>query len=650
MNPESVKAFTKELAVKLKSNLEDPKTARFIEKLATTSQDALVHFEVVMSTDDEDRQGDELDQKLWNFEYFDLNPVVLWAHDYESMPVGMVTGHTIKGSQTIVTGVFAPSEIYEWAGTCAGMYKAKFLNAVSPGYLLDEKGNRELLEVSFCPVPAGRFAISTQEMRALKTNTRELVTKGFSFMEKEVTPIAKTPQIGDTCELTDGSPGVLATDDDNPGTLVCVPAAGGKTIKNNNTTMKDELDKKLKAEHGRHGKAIAKAIDEFDEKCMKCVKAQDDEEEKKAHGADHAEHLDKAVDEFTKAVDAEHVDHKEACLKAVDETYEDFGKEDGGTKAVKAKDIEEFKSEVGDEHEKHVKAFTKAIDEYTKAVDGDPEKHEKAMEEFTQKSADELDRHEKAHEDMTEKAFGEGEDDGKAEKKLGKCKSCAAAGPVGTKHENCPKHKGMVEDIFMEDAEQREKNERVSYVMQVMYAFCEAFYYADVTDFFELLEEAIELIEAYASHEKTGETDAEEQAEGQSQKSAPRILAKLKEIRKSGRTISNATKDKLDGVIKALEEHKTKAEEDHKAHLDHTDDVIAAVKAITPEGDEGDDDGKKAVTPKQRPSTAGPAPRQKGKASEEFDALLFAQRLLRQIKTGTDDALRQINSSIGDKR
>jgi hypothetical protein len=37
-------------------------------------------------------------------------------------------------------------------------YQEKILRAISPGYIQNDYGTRELLEVSFCPVPAGRYS------------------------------------------------------------------------------------------------------------------------------------------------------------------------------------------------------------------------------------------------------------------------------------------------------------------------------------------------------------------------------------------------------------------------------------------------------------------------------------------------------------
>ncbi len=184
---------------------------------------------------------------------------------------------------------------------------------------------------------------------------------------------AKAEEVGDPCELEDGTPGTLADDPKNPGRLVCVPS------KSKSESMNTELEKKFKAEHERHGMAFAKAIDEF-----------------------------KSIDEFTKSVDQEQGDHLENTMKAIDEGY---ALEDQAPK----KSIDEFKAEMKAEHLNHVKAIDKSIEEFKSAHESaDDDGKTKAIEEFTKAVGEELDRHEKAHKAMCEAEFREGEGEEKS--------------------------------------------------------------------------------------------------------------------------------------------------------------------------------------------------------------------------------------------
>jgi hypothetical protein len=711
---EALKQFSKQLALDLKAKFASQPIADFVKQTKDDASDDRT-FEVVFSTADEDRQGDSLDQSMWDLKYFNLNPVVLWAHNYSSFPIGIITDIKTQGDKSVATGKFAPKGINPDADMACSLYQEKILRAVSPGYIQNDDGTRELLEVSFCPVPAGRYALSLRQVGILGVSTGDLVTKGFFYETKGAVPYhdygtadedtawdgpaevkecgddieklkkicawfdsenadvkssyklphhrasdlkavwkgvsaagaalsgarggvsipdkdvaavkahlakhyaafgktppweeksEKSPEIGDTCQLDDETPGVLADDPKNPGEMVCVPEKN----KSEDSDMNNELIKNLKAEHDRHQKSVGKAIDEFEKKA---VSDEEGATEGKSEANDNSEY-EKSIEEFKDAIDGEHADHLEKCMKAIDDTYETMGREPN-------KSIDEFKSVIKAEHLKHVKAFDKAHSEMKKAwpddgEDGAKDKRKKAIDEYTKSASDELDRHEKAHMDMCKDEFGEGEEDGKE-------------GKEGKKEK-----KGVVEDEFMQGAEDREKNERMNYVMTVMYAFCNAYCESPVESFFELIAEAIELIQAYAKNEQE-ESDAEEEAEGHEDKKYSGLVAKyVQEGRtKSGRAISAANQDKLKAIIKALEDH-------HTEHGKAIDEITAALKAISASGDGGEEpktDEKSVTAPNSRSSTSG--------ANSELETYLFTQRLVRQVKTASEGALRQINEKI----
>ena len=118
-----------------------------------------------------------------------------------------------------------------------------------------------------------------------------------------------------------------------------------------------------------------------------------------------------------------------------------------------------------------------------------------------------------------------------------------------------------------------------------------------------------------------------------------------KSVEKSGRAISAANKAKIDTVIKAIEEYHAEHTADHQQF---TDKAIAALKELMapPQGDEGKDGAEKSHTPNARSSSAGAATN--GNMSE-LDAYLFAQRLMRQVKSASEDGLRQIKENLKTK-
>jgi hypothetical protein len=112
---------------------------------------------------------------------------------------------------------------------------------------------------------------------------------------------------------------------------------------------------------------------------------------------------------------------------------------------------------------------------------------------------------------------------------------------------------------------------------------------------------------------------------------------------KAGRAISAANADKIKAIIKTVEDY-------HEAHATHTEDVTAALKAIIASGDggeeppkepkDGESDGDKGTALNSRSSTSG--------AKAELEGYLLGQRLVRQVKTASEDALRVFKKKIAE--
>src|ERR1700685_2057493 len=87
--PEHLKKFSAAVLEHFKKALALQPAVDLIAK--TKAADTTGTFKVIISTADEDRQGDSIDQTKWNLKNFENNPVVLWAHDYYSLPIGVAT-------------------------------------------------------------------------------------------------------------------------------------------------------------------------------------------------------------------------------------------------------------------------------------------------------------------------------------------------------------------------------------------------------------------------------------------------------------------------------------------------------------------------------------------------------------------------------
>lgn len=132
-----------------------------------------LHF--VASTADLARDNIIITSDAWELENYLKNPIVLWAHRYDSLPIGRARPHS-KSGVLHAEIVFDPNDAF--AQEVARKYRDGFLNAVSVGWRTLEshrEGQREvvtkaeLLDISAVPVPGDpnalivRHNISTRE-------------------------------------------------------------------------------------------------------------------------------------------------------------------------------------------------------------------------------------------------------------------------------------------------------------------------------------------------------------------------------------------------------------------------------------------------------------------------------------------------------
>lgn len=178
--------LTDELAAKMQEAIA--KMAPVAETIKEATETGT--FEVVISTADQDRQGEIVLQDGWNLDRYKQNPVVLWAHDYSSLPVGICETLEVVNGNLTAKGRFASAEANPFAQQVRRLYDAGLLRATSVGFIpLQMDGNvitqAELLEFSFVPVPANPFALSLREAEAMQLDIAELTHKGFHLAEKD---------------------------------------------------------------------------------------------------------------------------------------------------------------------------------------------------------------------------------------------------------------------------------------------------------------------------------------------------------------------------------------------------------------------------------------------------------------------------------
>lgn len=247
---------------KLSTEVKDAFVARlatqeFKDFMAVTKSAAdSGEFEVIISTADMDRQGEIVDQNGWQLDRYLANPVVLWAHDYSSLPIGVCESLTKDANGNLVAkGKFAPAEANPFAQQVRKLYDAKMVRATSVGFIpLDFDGankitKAELLEFSFVPVPANPFALSLRQVKELGLDTTSMITKGLVFnvkAEDEVTPPAENP----APETQPETPAAPAAE-----------KAGGEDGDEGDSV--DQLTEALATEHGRHADEVNKCIMKF---------------------------------------------------------------------------------------------------------------------------------------------------------------------------------------------------------------------------------------------------------------------------------------------------------------------------------------------------------------------------------------------------
>lgn len=217
---ETFKKLTEEIKATISAQFQTKELQDFIA--ATKAAEDTGNFEVVISTADVDRQGESIDQNGWDLSFYQTNPVVLWAHDYYSLPIGISEGIAVKDGKLIATGKFAPESANPFAQQVRRLYDLKIVRATSVGFIEQERqGNAitkaQLLEFSFVPVPANPFALSLSRAKELCLDLPMLAMKGLKIeIEKQ-----DEPKEGDVCTMPDGAEGTMKPDES--GALVCMP-------------------------------------------------------------------------------------------------------------------------------------------------------------------------------------------------------------------------------------------------------------------------------------------------------------------------------------------------------------------------------------------------------------------------------------------
>jgi len=129
-------------------------------------------YEFTASTADQDRDGEVIDVAGWDLKNFKKNPVIMFAHNYSTLPIGRATKIGVRDGKLVNNVEFPPEGTYEFADIVERLVGAGFLKTESVGFMPKkwedgdgEKAPRrtytkqELLEISIVPVPSNPNAL-----------------------------------------------------------------------------------------------------------------------------------------------------------------------------------------------------------------------------------------------------------------------------------------------------------------------------------------------------------------------------------------------------------------------------------------------------------------------------------------------------------
>jgi hypothetical protein len=145
----------------------------------------------VASDESVDRYGDVIRASGWQLDSYRKNPVLLFGHQNDTLPVGTVEPIAVEGTKLIAFANFLPEGTTAFADSVWKLVESDVLRAVSVGFLPLAAPNpiydadkhltgfefiaQELLELSVVPVPANpnalqlakSYGLTPAEMRCL---------------------------------------------------------------------------------------------------------------------------------------------------------------------------------------------------------------------------------------------------------------------------------------------------------------------------------------------------------------------------------------------------------------------------------------------------------------------------------------------------
>jgi len=168
-------------------------------------------YEFTASTSGIDRDGESILASGWDLRNFKKNPVLMYAHDYRTLPIGKVPRVWTSKDGTLKNTVqFPPEGTYEFADIVERLVDTGYLKTESVGFIPKEwdEGDgdksprrtytkQELLEISIVPVPSNPDAlrnavdegvITTKQLKIITeaTEPEEVVKEPHEVSQEEI--------------------------------------------------------------------------------------------------------------------------------------------------------------------------------------------------------------------------------------------------------------------------------------------------------------------------------------------------------------------------------------------------------------------------------------------------------------------------------
>lgn len=182
------------------------------DAVAEPMEDRRIRFTI--TTADPDRERDIVDASGVDMDAFMRNPVVLFAHDYKSLPVARAIQLERQADRIVATTEFATADLNPIAEQVYRMVKGGFLRGASIGFRplewnYDEERRGvnfhkvELLEFSIVPVPANAMALIAASAAGIDVMVlKDWAERTLDAIERAPMPDTMPPDENGKCPAT----------------------------------------------------------------------------------------------------------------------------------------------------------------------------------------------------------------------------------------------------------------------------------------------------------------------------------------------------------------------------------------------------------------------------------------------------------------